>query len=173
MLLAIADDLDRPQDDEQQSRKSEGQADSQESPAEVHGVERHASGFSVSDTLSEFRALRATVVALWTQATPSVGEAEMKDLTRFNEAIDQAVAESMTSYAAEKELHTALIGAILQASPDPIYVLDLAGRFTYANKATQLQYGLPEEAIIGKSALTWLSRSPHARRHLQIDAPAP
>lgn len=153
MLLVIADDLGSQQSQSEQVAKSKGHgpASSGESWAEVHGGDRHTSGFSVMETVSEFRALRASVVSLWTETHPMVTGKQLDDLTRFHEAIDQAVAESLEHYATVKEMETRLFGAILVASPDPIYVLDLKGRFIYANKATANLFGLQPEAIIGKS----------------------
>lgn len=131
MLLVIADDLDRHQNESEQAAKSKGcgPKGNEQSWAEVHGDERHTSGFSVMETISEFRALRASVVSRWAKACPTVAGQQLEDLTRFHEAIDQAVAESLKRYAAAKEMETRLFGAILVASPDPIYVLDLEGRF--------------------------------------------
>jgi diguanylate cyclase (GGDEF)-like protein/PAS domain S-box-containing protein len=45
-----------------------------------------------------------------------------------------------------------LFSTILLVSPDPIYVLDLEGRFVYVNKATADLYGLPQKSILGKNA---------------------
>lgn len=154
MLLEIADDLDSLQSKAQQVAKSKGHGqdkEEDESWAEVHGGERHTSGFSVMETVSEFRALRASVVSHWIKANPTVSVEQLEDLTRFHEAIDQAVAESLEQYATAKEMETRLFGAILVASPDPIYVLDLEGRFIYANKATADLFVLAPEAIIGKT----------------------
>ncbi|MDZ7640794.1 MAG: diguanylate cyclase [Desulfurivibrio sp.] len=153
MLLEIADDLDTHQSKAEQAAKSKGRGaeNGEESWAEVHGGDRHASGFSVMETVSEFRALRASVVSHWTKAYPTISGQQLEDLTRFHEAIDQAVAESLEQYATEKEMETRLFGAILVTSPDPIYVLDLEGRFVYANKATADLFALEPEAIIGKS----------------------
>lgn len=153
MLLAIADDLDSPQSDTEQAAKSKGNSptDDGESWAEVHGGDRHISGFSVMETVSEFRALRASVVSQWTKAYKTNPNHDLEDLTRFHEAIDQAVAESLEHYATAKEMETRLFGAILLASPDPIYVLDLEGKFIYANKATADLFALAPGEIIGKS----------------------
>lgn len=153
MLMVIADDLDSHQNEFEQAAKSKGFApdDGEESWAEVHGGDRHISGFSVMETVSEFRALRASVVAHWTQSYPQVSGQQLEDLTRFHEAIDQAVAESLEQYATVKEMETRLFGAILRASPDPIYVLDFDGRFIYVNQATADLFDLRREAIIGKS----------------------
>ncbi|MCL7945379.1 diguanylate cyclase [Marinobacter sp. ATCH36] len=153
MLLEIADDLDSGQSESERAAKSKGRGpeDEEESWAEVHGEDRHTSGFSVMETVSEFRALRASVVSYWTKTHPIIAGQQLEDLTRFHEAIDQAVAESLEQYATAKEMETRLFGAILVASPDPIYVLDLRGRFIYANKATADLFALPPDAIIGKS----------------------
>lgn len=153
MLLDIADDLESHQSESEQAAKSKGRKpkNGKESWAEVHGSARQISGFSVIETVSEFRALRASVVLHWTKAYPTISGQQLEDLTRFHEAIDQAVAESLEKYAIVKEMETRLFGAILVASPDPIYVLDLKGRFIYANKATADLFALKPEAIIGKS----------------------
>tara|TARA_R110000751_G_scaffold98630_1_gene191785 strand:+ start:591 stop:2000 length:1410 start_codon:yes stop_codon:yes gene_type:complete len=153
MLLAIAADIDSPQDESAQAAKSKGGTPKgeEETWAEVHGGDRQNSGFTVIETVSEFRALRASVVSHWSKAHPTLAGQRLEDLTRFHEAIDQAVAESLEQYATEKEMETRLFGAILLASPDPIYVLDLDGRFIYANKATADLFAMAPEAIIGKS----------------------
>lgn len=153
MLLEIAQDLESHQTESEQAEKSKGCAPKggEESSAEVHGGERQHSGFSVIETVSEFRALRASVVSHWTKAHPTISGQQLEDLTRFHEAIDQAVAESLEQYASVKETDTRMFGAILVASPDPIYVLDLEGRFVFANKATADLFALKREEIIGKS----------------------
>jgi hypothetical protein len=143
MLVAIADDLESHQSDSEQAEKSKGRGpdDSGHSPAEVHGGERHATGFSIMETVSEFRALRASVVSHWTDTHPRLSVEQLKDLTRFHEAIDQAVAESLKQYSLLKEMETRLFGAILLASPDPIYVLDLDGKIIYANGSSAESVG--------------------------------
>lgn len=154
MLLEIADDLESKQSKPEQIAKSKGHGPDSDDPswAEEHGGDRQTSGFSIVETVSEFRALRASVVSLWNKACPLISGQQIEDLTRFNEAIDQAVAESLEHYANIKETETRLFGAVLAASPDPIYVLDIDGRFTYANKATADLFALSSKAIIGKSA---------------------
>jgi diguanylate cyclase (GGDEF)-like protein/PAS domain S-box-containing protein len=157
MLLAMADDLDGDQSESEQAAKSKGRGPhageaGAKSWAEVHGGDRQSSGFSVMEAVSEFRALRASVVSLWTKAHSTLTGEQLEDLTRFHEAIDQAVAESLERYSNAKEMDTRLFGAVLLASPDPIYVLDLEGRFLYANKATSNLFGLEPKRIIGHSA---------------------
>ncbi|MGM0450712.1 MAG: diguanylate cyclase domain-containing protein [Pseudomonadota bacterium] len=155
MLLEIADATDPPPNRSEQPPNSnlpEPEGD-EESWAELHGVDRQTQGFSVMETISEFRALRARVVAHWTASCPSISCKALTDLARFHEAIDEAVAESLEHYTTEKEMETRLFGAVRLASPDPIYVLDLDGRFIYANRATEALFAQKRESIIGKSTL--------------------
>lgn len=153
MLLVIADDLDSHQNASEQVDKSKGSAPDfeEESWAEVHGGERRTSGFSVIETVSGFRSLRASVVSQWIKSHPTASGQDIEDFTRFHEAIDQAVAESLENYANLKEIETRLFGAILVSSPDPIYVMNLEGRFIFTNRATTDLFALDAKAVIGKT----------------------
>jgi signal transduction histidine kinase len=101
ILQFIAADLESPQTAPQQFDKSRGLTDSagpfHETAAEIHAALRLAEGFDIDQMVSEYRALRASIVKQW--AMPStLGSKDIEDLTRFNEAIDQAVAESVAHY---------------------------------------------------------------------------
>lgn len=151
MMLTIAADLDREQTPHQQTEKSEGRGPqlSRETQAEKHGAARLLSGFSVSEEVSEFRALRASVLRLWTDANTTVAKTTSDDLIRFNEAIDQALAESITRYSFDKTQYARLFDSLLSSSPDLSYLLDLDGRFIYANKSFRSLFGKSIEEIIG------------------------
>lgn len=154
MLLAIADDIDTAQSDAEQAAKSKGEepnAVEGESWAEVHGKARQKDGFDVNETVSEFRALRASVVLHWTQGRTELSMQDAKDLIRFNEAIDQAVAESLNQYSTHSEQQNRLFQAVLVASPDAIGILDLEGRYIYANAAMAMMFARSREEMIGKS----------------------
>jgi signal transduction histidine kinase len=103
ILREIADDLDAPQTPAQQIAKSRGEGERDEATgdtaAETHADTRIVAGFSMEAMLTEYRALRATVLRLWSKEQGSrAGEDEMQQLTRFNEAIDQAIIESVARY---------------------------------------------------------------------------
>lgn len=67
-----------------------------ETGAELHGRIRAEDGFSITQIVSEYRALRATVMRLWALRNPTLSDATaIDDVTRFNEALDQAIAESV------------------------------------------------------------------------------
>jgi signal transduction histidine kinase len=77
------------------------------------------SGFTVGEMVSEYRALRASVIRLWTKASGALTGADLEDLMRFNEAIDQALAESITRYTQDldrsKEMFVAILGHDLRS----------------------------------------------------------
>jgi signal transduction histidine kinase len=100
MLRAIAADLATAQTARQQLDKSHGHASTEQaSAAESHATTRLLSGFSLDQVVSEFRALRASVIKLWMRELQADVPFQVDDMIRFNEAIDQALAESIASYA--------------------------------------------------------------------------
>jgi signal transduction histidine kinase len=104
ILQAIAEDLRTPQSRQEQAAKSKGQAIGLplqgSTAAQTHAVLRAASGFSMQQMVAEYRALRASVLRLWFDAEPP-GPQAVEDIGRFNEAIDQAVAESVDFFSRE------------------------------------------------------------------------
>ena len=103
MLLVIATDLERPQSDRAQDEKARGESDASEirdtTAAQEHGTGRAGSGFTVGDMVAEFRALRASVTRLWLAEEAGGARTDLTDLIRFNEAIDQAIAESVSRFS--------------------------------------------------------------------------
>jgi signal transduction histidine kinase len=119
MLSVIAKDLGTAQSDSEQHEKSVGNAPANEDAASItaaaaHGADRAERGFSIDEMVSEFRALRASVIRLWTETRGELSNEEVLELTRFNEAIDQALAESVARYTADldqsKEMFIAILG---------------------------------------------------------------
>lgn len=118
MLDVIATDLEEPQSDEEQHAKAHGHTDANKrvklTAAQEHGAGRADSGFSVGQMVAEFRALRASVTRLWLDDQRKASGTDLEDLVRFNEAIDQAIAESITRYSGEigrsKDRFLAILG---------------------------------------------------------------
>src|SRR3954466_10176139 len=102
ILAAVVKDLSTPQTDEQQSEKSMGRApliwNAPETAAQTHAVLRAQSGIDINQLAAEYRALRASVVRLW-EANSRPGAEGLQDVIRFNEAIDQALAESISFFS--------------------------------------------------------------------------
>lgn len=151
MLETIAADLASPQSDHHQAEKSKGHHPATKSAATTHGSERLELGFSLISAMAEYRALRASVTRLWQDAhiTKPVSKTANEDIIRFNEAIDQAVSESVHSYSEERDKQTRVFETILSSSPDLSFTFDLEGRFAYANKAVIQLVGLPIDKIVG------------------------
>jgi signal transduction histidine kinase len=116
ILTAIALDMTQPQTGADQTRKSRGDAPRQrrDSAATMHGAERAISGFSLDEMVAEFRALRASVLRLWRDSDPQVHREDLDDLIRFNEGMDQALAESIGRYSTDlaesREMFLAILG---------------------------------------------------------------
>jgi signal transduction histidine kinase len=102
MLHVIVADLETPQTSREGSDKSMGRSDADgstpDTPAQEHGSGRATSGFTFVEMVSEYRALRASVITLWIDACGALNHEDLKDLVRFNESIDQALAESTSRF---------------------------------------------------------------------------
>jgi len=132
MLSVIAKDLDTPQSQLEQSEKSKGNAPAEvgKTAAERHGADRAESGFSTVQMVSEYRALRASVIRLWMKTKGEMTRPDVDELTRFNEAIDQALAESVVRYTTDldnsKEMFLAILGHDLRT---PIGAVMMSSEF--------------------------------------------
>ncbi len=116
ILTEIASDMDGGQTGHQQQGKSEGVARigaDIDNAAERHALARVEMGLSSRQLISEFRALRATVIRLWQQNAVTFDEGAVYDLTRFNEAIDQALSEAAVRHTEEIERGRELFLGIL------------------------------------------------------------
>ena len=109
MLDTIVRDLETPQTHLEQAEKSKGQGSHAEGKthAESHAESRLVSGYSIDQLISEFRALRASVLKLWARNSAATLATAAEDMTRFNEAIDQSLAESVACYS---RLSASLLG---------------------------------------------------------------
>lgn len=115
MLRAVALDIDSPQSAREQIDKSLGEEDdeSARSAASRHGHLRQAANFTLLQLSSEFRALRASVLRRWLRHMDTTSAEVLDDVIRFNEAIDQALAESIVTYSARAEQSRNVFDAIL------------------------------------------------------------
>jgi signal transduction histidine kinase len=103
MLTAVVDDLSVPQSREEQYRKSQGRgaAQSMKASGHLHADARIQHGFTFQSVLAEFRALRASVLQLYAESGASP---DLREVRRFNEAIDEAMTVSMDRFAVQTDL---------------------------------------------------------------------
>jgi signal transduction histidine kinase len=96
-------------------------------------------GLSPRQFLAEFRALRATIIRLWQREANEIDSVLLEDMIRFNEAVDQVVAEGTVNYSREidrsRELFLGILGHDLRI---PLGAISAAAEL-------QLRGGTPEQ----------------------------
>ncbi|WP_418317138.1 ATP-binding protein [Piscinibacter sakaiensis] len=152
ILEEIAADMQRPQCDDERQAKSEGNSasasQSEGVPSRSHARQRERQGFEVEQLVAEYRALRATVLRLWAAAAHDAHVQDLEDVTRFNEAVDQAIAESLKVFVAEvnrsRDLFLGILGHDLRGPLSAISACVAVEMRTRPN-------GSPQSAIILRS----------------------
>lgn len=139
ILEAVACDLATPQTWDEQTEKSKGQAPkvagAPETAAQTHAVLRARAGFDIIQLVAEYRALRASVLRLWMD-TGSLNGTGVGDIIRFNEAIDQAVAESVGHFHAQVErARNLLLGMLGHDMRSPLSTIVSTATFLVALNA--------------------------------------
>jgi len=126
LLRFIANDLETSQTERERSEKAKGQGPKEggahDSAAETHADLRFMGGFDTVEMISEFRALRASVIKLWRSEWAQTETAEiLPDLLRFNEAIDQVMTESLFRFTNKLNHSGSLfIGTLVHDFRDPL-----------------------------------------------------
>ncbi|MFC6337758.1 sensor histidine kinase [Pseudomonas sp. CCM 7891] len=123
ILLAAARDMNTRQTASEQVAKAKGEGFEKnptlDQAAASHGELRHTVGFDLVQMTAEFRHLRACVIRLWVNSLASPDLAYFQDMIRFNEAIDEALAESTAAYAEQvnrsRDIFLAILGHDLRA----------------------------------------------------------
>ena len=131
IMQTLAADIETDQSPSEQYQKSKGNAPplpGKESAASTHGTLRQTSGFSLPQLIAEYRALRATVLRLWLPHVVEVTERTSEEMMRFNETIDQALAESAVTFSDQalrtRDTFLAVLGHDLRS---PLAAMSTAG----------------------------------------------
>lgn len=129
ILEAVALDLSSAQSREEQSAKSKGLAlapfPARQTAAQMHAIMRARSGYDIKQLVSEYRALRASVLTLWIDACLP-GAPHLQDIIRFNEAIDQAVAESVEYFSIQvDQARNLLLGVLSHDMRSPLQTVKM------------------------------------------------
>lgn len=140
ILDAIVLDLEHNQTGEEAHTKSLGQAVTPvgrpTSAAQTHGRLRAKSGLQMAQLVAEYRALRAGVLRLWAEEEPD--EVTVADVVRFNEAIDQAIAESVEFFSEETDqLRNVFLGVLGHDLRGPLNAILLTAELI--SRKTKLQ----------------------------------
>lgn len=121
ILLAIAEEMESSQSEDEREAKSKGLAvpGTKATFAAVHGTLRQRVGFDLSQLGAEYRALRASVLRLWMTRVGTVDAGVLEEVVRFNEGIDQGLAEAMLTYsehmASSRDTFLAVLGHDLRS----------------------------------------------------------
>ncbi len=149
MLKFISEDLATAQTQDESASKALGKG--KPSTADTggqHGTHRLRQGMSMLQVVQELRALRARVTKAWGVEQQGLTEKDVDELVRFNEAIDQLIISSITSFSAIKDQVSRLVEAMLKTSPDPAAIFEPDGKYLYLNKAmADLVSSTPRDAV--------------------------
>ena len=143
MLQAMAVEMETVESVEQKKEKSisdVSEIDGEESAAASHGSLRQMSGFTMPQVTAEFRAMRASVLRLWMDQPARPSRAGIKEILRFNEAIDKALQESAIRFAEQsdrtRDTFLAMLGHDLRS---PLATMTMAGEFLARPTTDQAQ----------------------------------
>ncbi|WP_027213568.1 sensor histidine kinase [Burkholderia sp. WSM2232] len=141
ILHAVVKDLRTSQTRQVQREKSLGHApmiDASETAAQTHALLRARAGFNINQLAAEYRALRASVLRLWIDdCEPRT--ADLDDVIRFNEAIDQALAESINFFSAQVEQNrNLLLGMLGHDMRSPLQAIQMTASYLAALNAGEV-----------------------------------
>jgi signal transduction histidine kinase len=138
ILRAVAADMGTLQSGEAQRRKARGTLP-RNSPrltraAHAHASDRFSNGFDLEQLVAEYRALRASILELWAEHRQSNGDPTEYEMTRFNEAIDQVLTESVRWYSARLDRARELyIGVLSHDLRDPLGAISVSAQAVLAD----------------------------------------
>ena len=159
ILLAASRDMVTAQSASEQKAKAEGEGPEKtpalDKAAASHGELRHTVGFDLVQMTSEFRHLRASVIRLWVDTLNIPEQLHFIDMIRFNEAIDEALAESTAAYAEQvnrsRDIFLTILGHDLRA---PLQAVSMS---------TEM---LERKASLDKDALKYLQAIKNGARNM-------
>lgn len=133
ILEEIAQEIDTDENAKQRDEKSKGlafDAANTNNAAGDHGTARQETGFTLLQVISEYRAMRASVLRLWMPQITQVTEQTLNDTLQFNEAIDQALAKSAVTFSEHtdrtRDTFLAILGHDLR---NPLATMAMAGDY--------------------------------------------
>jgi signal transduction histidine kinase len=130
ILKAVSADMSLSQTEQQQIDKAQGRGPQSDAdgPSRTHAMTRLVAGFSMDQMVSEYRALRSSVLRLWFAQESGHQDEHLQQVIRFNEAIDQALAESIATYgAAVERTRDTILGVLGHDLRTPLGAITMAG----------------------------------------------
>ena len=154
ILEFVMNDMASSQTPKEQTQKSLGRKEKSpiSTAAETHASLRIAGGFDIEQMVSEYRALRASIIKLWSRTLPIMDADDIIDLIRFNESIDQELTESVSFYMQStlqsKDLFVGILTHDLRSPVQAIMLsAELLPKFgAISDKQAMLTKGVSESA---------------------------
>jgi signal transduction histidine kinase len=157
ILLAVADDMESPQTPQEQSQKGQGKkirGGPIDQTSALHARVRLNSGFNLEQAISEYRALRSSILFLWMQTEPKNDDVILAEVTRFNETIDQAIAEVIRRFADKSEHYSdVFLGVLTHEVRNPLNVIRLSGETLQASQLDAAQFRGVERILRGVGSI--------------------
>ena len=135
VLQAIAADMATGQSPSSQHEKAEGHATNASfsrvmKTARLHAQHRFQQGFTLPQMLSEYRALRASAIRRWTAQLRAEDVDQVDELTRFGEAVDEGLTESIGWYSKRLEdSRNLLIGILAHDLRGPLGAVRMSAEY--------------------------------------------
>jgi len=126
IVASIARDMETAQTKRQEAAKSQGHGPEglMDNVTLVHVHMRINSGFDLVEIMAEYRALRASIIRLWSVAYPADFAAGALDLVRFSESLDQHIATTIRAYGEREALYRdRFLGMLGHDLRNPIQVI--------------------------------------------------
>ena len=112
------------------------------------------SGFSLEHAIAEYRALRSSILFLWVRTQPADEHVVLSEVTRFNETIDQAIAEVVRRFADKSEHYSdVFLGVLTHEVRNPLNVIQLSGEILKAAGLAEAQTRCVERILRGAGSI--------------------
>jgi signal transduction histidine kinase len=135
VLQAVAADMETAQTTRAQHLKATGNDVPDpfsriKDTSRMHAKHRFEQGFTLPEMLSEYRALRASVIGRWSAQLQAPDRDDVVELTRFGEAIDEGLTESIGWYSRRlEESRNLLIGVLAHDLRSPLSAVRLSAEY--------------------------------------------
>lgn len=111
ILLATATDMRFSESDDTAGKVASDEL--LQKASEEHAIERLGAGFGLMEVVSEYRALRSSVLGLWAASKHRLFDTHLDDVARFDAAIDKSLERAVSSYTNRVDQSRDMFMAIL------------------------------------------------------------
>lgn len=135
VLLAIAADMALPLSESERQDKAESVGEDTtfsriKGTSQMHAQHRFQQGFTLTQMVSEYRAMRASVIRRWTAQLDDIDADRLQQLTRFGEAVDEGLTVAIAWYSRHLEdSRNLLIGVLAHDLRSPLGAVRMSAEY--------------------------------------------